>query len=188
MNLTQGLGACPFFQWENTPVDTKVNEHGDGIKGYGSPLSKCDSHRTLDIMNNDLRKTDDNLSLQQPGRLGFGLQKVDIAGVSSNSTVMPMLSAEDDVLVIENQESGKTSDILPANQHDPSPVVLLENETSVLDYAKGNLVLQEAESWDSKVGKEAVVGLMSRSVIRGRRMEFWSQISAAADSNRGVLF
>ena len=77
---------------------------------------------------------------------------------------------------------------MSANQHDPSPFVAPENENSVLDSAKGNLVVQEAESWDLMVGKAAVVRLMSRSVICCYDTEFFREISFAAATNRGVVF
>lgn len=138
-------------------------------------------------MNNDLCKSD-NLSVEHPERLEFGLLKVDNANIFSNSTISPMLSAQDDVLLTESHGSGKNSDSLSANQHDPSPFVAPENENSVLDSAKGNLVVQEAESWDLMVGKAAVVRLMSRSVIHCYQTEFFREISFAAATNRGVVF
>ncbi|KAK9225324.1 hypothetical protein WN943_010365 [Citrus x changshan-huyou] len=185
--IKKGLGACPFFQWEDTQSDTKVNEHGDESKGYSTSLSVGDSHKTFDIVNNDLCKSD-NLSVEHPERLEFGLPKVDNANIFSNSTISPMLSAQDDVLLTESHESGKNSDSLSANQHDPSPFVAPEHENSVLDSAKGNLVVQEAESWDSMVGKAAVVRLMSRSVIHCYQTEFFREISFAAATNRDIVY
>ncbi|KDO45961.1 hypothetical protein CISIN_1g021205mg [Citrus sinensis] len=174
--IKKGLGACPFFQWEDTQADAKVNEHRDESKGYSASLSAGDSSQS------------DNLSVEHPGRLEFGLPKVDNANFFSNSTISPMLSTQDDVLLTERHESGKNSDSLSANQHDPSPFVAPEHENSVLDSAKGNLVVQEAESWDSMVGKAAVVRLMSRSVIHCYQTEFFREISFAAATNRGVAF
>ncbi|KAH9743108.1 hypothetical protein KPL70_003189 [Citrus sinensis] len=171
-----GLGACPFFQWEDTQADAKVNEHRDESKGYSASLSAGDSSQS------------DNLSVEHPGRLEFGLPKVDNANFFSNSTISPMLSTQDDVLLTERHESGKNSDSLSANQHDPSPFVAPEHENSVLDSAKGNLVVQEAESWDSMVGKAAVVRLMSRSVIHCYQTEFFREISFAAATNRDNVY
>ncbi|XP_006446901.2 uncharacterized protein LOC18051354 isoform X1 [Citrus clementina] len=174
--IKKGLGACPFFQWEDTQADAKVNEHRDESKGYSASLSAGDSPQS------------DNLSVEHPGRLEFGLPKVDNANFFSNSTVSPMLSAQDDVLLTESHESGKNSDSLSANQHDPSPFVAPEHENSVLDSAKGNLVVQEAESWDSMVGKAAVVRLMSRSVIHCYQTEFFREISFAAATNGDIVY
>lgn len=147
----------------------------------------CDSSKTFDIVNNDFCKSD-NLSVKHPERLESRLQKVDNASIFPNSTLIRMSAAQDDVLLTESQEYGKALDCLSGNQHDPSPFVAPESENSVLDSAKGSLVVQEAELWDSMVGKAAVVSLMSRSVIRYRQMEFSREISSATDSSRGVVF
>ncbi|KAJ4729577.1 DNA topoisomerase [Melia azedarach] len=172
--IKKGLGACNF-RLENTQVDTTVNESEDESKGYGSPQSTCDSHSIFDIVNSNMHKSND-LSLEQPGRPKFGLQKVDNPTDLPNSTSMSISSSQDGVQLTENRESGKTSDILSLNQHDSSPFVVPGNESSVLDSANGNLVVQ--------VEKAAVDHLMCQSVIPCWQMQFWRQISAAVNISK----
>ncbi|KAJ0053366.1 hypothetical protein Pint_02498 [Pistacia integerrima] len=166
----KGLGACPFFDW--------ADSQSSKSKGYGSPQSMCDSHKVFDETNNELQT-------EQHERMESILSNPQDF---PNSEAVPTSSAQAYVLLKENQDSGRTSRILPEKGHDPSLRLTPQNENTVPNSAKGDLVMQEVESWDSTMQKASVDRLMSQYDIHCRQMEFWKQISVAGISTADVIY
>ncbi|KAJ0113219.1 hypothetical protein Patl1_02521 [Pistacia atlantica] len=159
--IKKGLGACPFFEW----ADSQSSES----KGYGSPQSMCDSHKVFDETNNELQT-------EQHERMESILSNPQDF---PNSEAVPTSSAQAYVLLKENQDSGRTSRILPEKGHDPSLRLTPQNENTVPNSTKGDLVMQEVELRDSVVPNASVDHLMSQYDIHCRQMEFGKQISVA---------
>ncbi|XP_044465460.1 uncharacterized protein LOC123195714 isoform X3 [Mangifera indica] len=166
--IKKGFGACPFFEWADSQSSTEVNFCVDKSKGYGSPQSMCDSDKVFDVLNNDLQT--------KPGER----MEVTVSNTndSPNSEAVPTSSGQTNVLLKESHDSGRTSRILPENEH-PSLCLTSQKENTVPNSTDRGTVMQEVESWNSIVQKDSVDHLLSQSTIHCRQMEFWRQISAA---------
>ncbi|KAJ0111057.1 hypothetical protein Patl1_02518 [Pistacia atlantica] len=167
--IGKGHGACPFFEWADSQSYKDADENVDKSKGYGSPQSMCDSHKVFDIPNNELQ------SEQRERTESIVSNPQDFP----NSEAVPTSSAQAYVLLKENQDSGRASRILPEKEHDPSLHLTPQNENTVPNSTKGDLVMQEVELRDSVVPNASVDHLMSQYDIHCRQMEFWKQISVA---------
>lgn len=139
----------------------------------------CDSHKVFNVPNNELQT-------EQHERME---SIVSNPQDFPNSEAVPTSSAQAYVLLKENQDSDRTSRILPEKKHDTSLCLTPRNENTVPNSTKGDLVMQEVESWDSMVQKASVVRLRSHYDIHCRQMRFWKQISAVGGiSTAGAYF
>ncbi|TXG54970.1 hypothetical protein EZV62_020226 [Acer yangbiense] len=172
--IKTGHGACRFFQWENTPENTRVVEHVDESKGYGSPQSTCDSHP----------------SLERSETMEFEVPEVENPQGFPSLVSMPISSAEDDMRLMEGCIYDQTSDISSPNHRDPSPCVAPENGSPTFESTIGDLVMGEAESLNSMTKKKSSRGIfvMSRNEVHRRQIEFWMQIAAVEDISTGGIF
>ncbi|TXG54969.1 hypothetical protein EZV62_020225 [Acer yangbiense] len=170
--IKTGHGACRFFQPENTSENTGVGEHVDESKDYGSSQSTCDSHPSLE--------RSEMMEIEVENPQGF-----------PSMVSMPIPSAEDDTQQMEGRIYDQTSDISSPNHHDPSPYVAPENGSPTLESTIGDIVMQEAESLNSKTKKTKKtsrgISLTSQNKVHCRQIEFWRQISAAKDISTGGL-
>ncbi|KAK9217335.1 hypothetical protein WN943_005962 [Citrus x changshan-huyou] len=103
----------------------------------GSCSFRGDGLKTFDIVNNDLCYND-NISVEFPVRLEFGLQKVDKASIFLGSTNTPTKSAQDYVLLIERQDL----------THLEIKIFLLFDQTEICDFqVEGRTT--KAQIWDT---------------------------------------
>ncbi|KAL5864627.1 hypothetical protein ACOSQ3_002141 [Xanthoceras sorbifolium] len=170
--IKKGLGACPFIQWENTPVNTGFGEQVDERKGFGSPQSTCDRHQVFDFINSDVRKIDKS-SLERSERKEFGVPELENPRDFSSFVTIPISSAEDDMRLTESRIYDQTSDMSSPNQYDSSPCMAPKNGSSILKSTIVDLVVSRG------------IFLMSQSDVRCRQREFLKQISTAEDISIG---
>ncbi|KAK3183920.1 hypothetical protein Dsin_031206 [Dipteronia sinensis] len=167
-----GFGACKFIQWENTGENTRVGEHVDESKDYGSSQSTCDSHSSLGWS--------ETMEIEVP-------EAENPQGFPSLVS-MPISSAEDDTQLMEGRIYDQTSDISSPNHHDSSPCGAPENGSPTLESTIGDLVMQEAESLNPMTKKRSQgISLISQNEVHCRQIEFWMQISAAEDISTGDI-
>ncbi|XVE78398.1 hypothetical protein DITRI_Ditri13aG0141900 [Diplodiscus trichospermus] len=85
-----------------------------------------------------------------------------------------------------SMEKDKLSSILSARHGEPPEIMTSEDEHPTPSSSSRDIVVCEAETCNVVMGKgRRVSHLMSRSDIRSRQIEFWNQISAAANSPNG---
>ncbi|KAK2665971.1 hypothetical protein Ddye_004545 [Dipteronia dyeriana] len=172
--IKKGLGACPFFRWENTPVNTRVGEHVDESKGYGSPQSTCDNHS----------------SLERSEAMEFEVPEVENPQGFPSLLSMPISSAGDDTRLMEGCIYDQTSDISSPNHLDSSPCVAPENGSPTLESTIEDLVMQEAESLNSMTKKKSSRGIsvMPQNEVHCRQIEFWRQISVVEYISTDIIY